>query len=287
MLRVEMGKALKSPFFWASVAIGCVIAAYSAVVVMQTYFTQAAAVASYEAETGIKYYTANYVYTPFGRWIALEHHTLGSAVFYFVFPLLATLPYGWSYCAERNSGYEKNCVVRSGRLSYHLSKLLAVFTSGGLAMAIPLAFSFLSLALFLPLNPPHVSELLYLGITPPHLFSMMFYAQPYMYVACFTLMGFVFCGLIACLCYTASLFVKNSVVVTLIPFALLVAVQYAFGYLTGIFPALSFNNASPMDFLNGQSASTTLGVVAAVAVALACLSFAAVLVARGRKYDVY
>jgi len=285
-VKIELNKALKSKLFFIAVAIGCIITLFNTVYFVQLYLKEISEVAKFEVQFNLKYNTVNAVATPFGRWIGMEGFSLGSSILYFVFPLLIAIPYGWSYFSERKNGYEKNFVIRSGKTNYYLAKYIALFVSGGLTMAIPLIFNFISLAMFLPLVPPNVSDFIYYGISPPCLMSMIYYSHPYLYVLSMCALAFVFCGLIACLCYTASIFIKNRISVILAPFALLVALRYIQKYLIEQFPSLYYNEINPMYFLRGQSAKTTFGILIVVAFVLLVITLGVILV-RGRKHEIY
>jgi hypothetical protein len=285
-VRVELYKALHNRFLYVILIIGCAITVLNVVYFVPLYYDEAQAFAGFEAQSDVKYNTANDVATPFGRWIGMEGFSIGSSLLYFVFPLLVAIPYGWSYCLERNSGYEKSIVIRSGKTNYYLSKYLALFVVGGLAIMVPLVFNFLVLSLFLPLIFPNVSNCVYYGIFPFSLFSELFYSQPYLYVLSMCTLNFIFGGLVACLCYAVSLFVKNRVVVTLTPFALLVALRFGQQILLTYYPSLLHREFNPLFFLRGQLATTTLTVVVVEILVLLLFSLGLIL-ARGKRREIY
>ena len=285
-IKIELSKALKNKLFFGAAAIGCIITLLNVFEFVGMAYKETAAVTGFEAELGLKYNTANYVSTPFGRWIGMEGFSLGSSILYFIFPLLIAIPYCWSYCSERKKGYEKNFVIRSGKQNYYFAKYVAKFISGGLTMVIPLAFNFLVLALFLPLNPANVSDNIYYGIFPTHLFSTLFYSAPYTYVLCMCIVSFIFCGLLACVSYSVSIFIKNQLVAVFFPFAMLVVFQYVQNLLADTFPAIFYNQFNPMYFLNGQTAATTLGNLLIEALILLAVTLGIVFI-RGRKNEIY
>ncbi len=81
-------------------------------------------------------------YTVFSTWIGGDGYSLGASVYFFIFPLLISIPYGWSYCEEKKNGYIGAVVAKAGKTSYFLAKYIAVFLTGGLAMVIPLFLTF-------------------------------------------------------------------------------------------------------------------------------------------------
>ena len=49
-------------------------------------------------------------------------------------PIIVAFPFMVSFCAERNNGLMRFTITRTGKLRYYLSKFLASFLSGGLAV---------------------------------------------------------------------------------------------------------------------------------------------------------
>ena len=62
--------------------------------------------------------------------------SLASALFYALLPVGAALPFSWSYCTERKSGYLKNIYTRVDKKTDLAGKTLAVFLSGAGAVAV-------------------------------------------------------------------------------------------------------------------------------------------------------
>ena len=148
-----------------------------------------------------------------------EGFSLGSSLYFFVFPLLIALPYGWSFCGEKNSGYMRQMLVRAGEKSYLTAKFLATFIAGGLAMVVPLIINFMLTALFIPaITPVPTYDTMY-GVFGNSLFSSLYYTQPFAYVAVYMLVDFMFCGALACITMLSALFIKYKWVNCIFPFA--------------------------------------------------------------------
>jgi hypothetical protein len=183
--------------------------------------------------------------TIFNFWIGNEARSLGSTIFFYIFPLVVAIPYGWSYCSELKCGYVKNMVIRCGRKNYYLSKYIATFLSGGLVMIIPLIINIMLIACFIPARIPDVVSAVYTGIFPEDLMAELYYSKPFLYLAFYLLIDFFFCGLIATLSFAITTFTKSRVVVTLFPFAIILGFHYFFG-------AFAFDlgkELSPLNFL--------------------------------------
>ena len=147
------------------------------------------------------YNTYEAIFTLYNHWIGGEPFSLGTTIYFFVFPLLVTIPYGWSYCEEKTSGYIRSMVVKAGKKNYYLAKYTSVFVSGGLAMIIPLLFNFLLTSLIFPAITPEVIYDTTTGVFGESLMSNVYYTNPLVYVSIYLLIDFVFCGLIACISY--------------------------------------------------------------------------------------
>lgn len=258
-IALELGKALKNKLFFAAVIIGCVIVGINACIEAIDAYVSAGDLIQIEEHMGIQYNMGTYL-SPYSRWVGVEGYSISASILYFVFPLLVCIPYGWSYCMERNSGYEVHMVLRCGKRVYFGAKYIGTFVSGGLTMFIPLVLQFLFFCLVYPLHKPLSSEMIYLGVFPANLFSWKFYTNPVVYVALVCLINFIICGLLACLCFSIALFIKKVAAVTLCPFALLVGLRYIqqLFFTSETIWGLEIN---PMYYLNGMRAKTNYQVV--------------------------
>lgn len=242
VLKIEIYKALKNRLFYVSLFIGCAIAVLAFLYDFSIYQN--------DLLWGMKE-GANPMYGSaglFNLWIGGEPFSLGSSVYFFVFPLLVAIPYGWSYCEEKNSGYSGSVIVSSGRKAYFLSKYCAVFLSGALAMAIPLVFSFLLSALFFPAAMPMPIYCTTNGVFYDSLMSMLYYSKPLLYVLIYLCIDFVYGGLIACISYVVSCFAKYRAITVIVPLFFLLAFHYLrqFVYIS---PMVRYKELSPLFFL--------------------------------------
>lgn len=209
VLQIELNKAIKTRYFAISIIIGTMIGIVGLVYNVNLVYNS-------QIYDGIN--PCYEGFTLFNHWIGGEGFSLGSSLYFFVFPLLIALPYGWSFCGERNSGYMRQMLVRAGEKSYLTAKFLATFIAGGLAMVVPLIINFMLTALFIPaITPVPTYDTMY-GVFGNSLFSSLYYTQPFAYVAVYMLVDFMFCGALACITMLSAQFIKYKWVNCIFPF---------------------------------------------------------------------
>ncbi len=286
-LKLECKKAVHNKFFLTAVLTGIAITFLSLIPMLKSYADDMKNHMQISEEFGLRNPLMP-METLFNHWIGGEPYTPGSADYFFMFPLLVSIPYGWSYCSERRSGYLKNMVVRAGRMRCYLSKYIALFLSGGLAMVIPLLFNFLLAAMFIPAVMPDPSYITAYGIGSSSFMSMIFYSHPFIYVFLYLFTDFLFGGLTACLCFAVSDIVKNRVVVTLLPFFILLGFNYLCYSFVYTSAAKIYMELSPIVFLRPAPASydTTFAVVLIWGAALFAFTFLMTVV-RGIRHEIY
>lgn len=255
ILKVELKKSVMNKGFLIAVLIGCFLAVLSFIYNVTINIKDINATAEYIESEGITYNPEIQSSVLFNNWIGGEGASLGTAVYYFLLPLLITLPYGWSFAAEKKSGYRMMLAVHCGRRKYFVSKYIAVFISGGLAIVIPLIFSIMLTACYFPAVKPFVLHEIYYSITSNDLFADLYYTYPFIYLLLYMVIDFVFCGVLACLCITASLFIKQKAIVMAIPMVLCMAADFCIKF---VYDAneWSYNNKelSPMYYLKPYTA---------------------------------
>lgn len=247
MIGIEVHKALRNKLFYASIIVGCAITIIALVYNVSIYQDELVMMNRPDANPGYEGFSL------FNHWIGGEPFSPGSAIYFFVFPLLVAMPYGWSYCEEKQCGYVKEAVVRSGKKVYFLSKYIAIFLSGGLAMVIPLVFNFLTTAMFIPAVVPSPVYCTSTGVFFNSLMSMLYYSTPFLYVLFYLAIDFVFCGLIACFSYGVTCFVRNRAITVILPLFFLLALHYSRQFLFTSYE-IAYKEISPMYFLRPVSA---------------------------------
>lgn len=236
------------------------------------------------AENG--YYTEDndpYAISLYNTWIgSLSGDLFFTTLFYFILPLVSTLPFSFSLLNEMRSGYLRQMSLKKGQRRYYFAKYIVTFSSGFLLAVIPLLINILITACFIPAYAPDPLEQIYSSQYYGRYLACVFYAKPMSFMALFTVLPGIFCGLWANLSMSISLFVNNKFIVVIVP--------YLFLFFEKVFFDALFSNRinlelSPFYFLRGSSAGNIVIVVAILA-ALFIISLCIVLL-RGRNDDVY
>lgn len=208
MLRAELYRAFGNKFFFLSLALGIGIAvAHIFQFVIPTSIEESAYIYDFPASA-------------FTRWIGGWSYPVHPDLFYLVSPLLAALPFGWSFSADWNSGYANQVFARARRWQFLLAKVLASFASAGVAVIAPLIINFLGTACVLPLITPHVTGIGSFMVLPMYFMGDLFFENPLAYLGTYLSISFIAAGLMGCLCFPASLLLSNKYVVICFPFVL-------------------------------------------------------------------
>lgn len=222
LLRLELKKALAGKWFIVSVLVGCAIATASALMNIR--------IDSTSATIGIdnlatKYFDFSYS-SCYKYWLAVDYVQPFSYLFFWLWPLLSAMPFAWSYCAERKSGYAAQLITRAGKTSYLASKAIASFVSGALAITIPLMLNFAILACMIPARTPDVSSVQFFGIYEESPFSELFYNNPAAYCFVYLAISFFFGGTWALFSFSLSLVVRNRIALIIGPYIALLLQKY-------------------------------------------------------------
>lgn len=172
----------------------------------------------------------------FISWLPLHRVGLGNTLFFTSLPLLVSMPYSWSYSEERQSGYYNQVVTRVGRPAFFFSKYIAVFISGSLVVVITLLVDLLIIALICPAVQLDINDLL-VPILNYSLFGRQFYTNCWIYVLCWLLVEFFWAGSIACMTFWFGAKIRLWVMVVLMPFVIIIGVDYIIMLFAGIVDA--------------------------------------------------
>ena len=256
ILKTELKKAFGNKLFLITLAIGLIIGFVSAYQNISNY-VPAASDNAYRMEVSEVLFNPLYpMFSSFTNWMGGDYQYPMTSLFYLLLPLMASLAFGWSFCMEKKSGYIKNVVIRTKKIHYFLAKYIAVFLSGGAVIAIPLVINFLTVACFIPAYQPDIYYNIYYSMHY-HFLSELFYSSPLLYVIYVMALDFVFSGLIATASMALTFFVRNRFAVVLLPFLLLLGIQYIQDTLYKIFQVI----ISPIDFLKAYSSGPVTGWV--------------------------
>lgn len=243
IMKTELRKALNNRMFLVALMIGCAIAIINVcenanmVQEMTRLLHKGIAAGSTASRSPLGF-------SLFIHWIAVEPISLGHSIYFFVWPILAALPYGWAYCQERKSGLYNQYLIRTSKIKCFLSKYIAMFVSGGISVSLPLLLNLLLNALVCPYALPKAIVPISL-VTDGYFMSELYYTYPWVYACIWCAVVFLIGGATACLCLIVGTRFRLRVAVILTPFTLFAIIE---GILTliGSFITLRIN-FSPLD----------------------------------------
>lgn len=160
----------------------------------------------------------------FIRWIGVNFSNLGGGLLNLLWPLLAAIPFGWSYCQEKSCNYDIQITTRISKIQYFWAKYIVAFVGGGLVVAFPLVFDLVVNALIVPVCIPDVTT----SITPIFNYSFLselFYSRPWLYALFVIIIRFLWGGVAASLCWLVTPRVRYQFVPMLFPFVFIAAMD--------------------------------------------------------------
>ena len=241
--------------------------------------------------TGLNALTGNYSGNPqitsgsaFVHWLGADTGSFESTAFFFLLPVFAALPYGWSLAGELQSRYTGQMISRCGRKEYFFAKMVSSFLSGMAIVVAPLLLNFLVVSMFLPSLTPELCYP-YGGLLQRSLWSGIYYTHPLIYVMLYILLDGLYGGAFAVLGTVSSFFLKYRIMALLFPFCLYMVLEYLdsnFVVYTGI-----GYDCSPAKFLRAMAVANehSGAIIAAEFLLLTGVSLA-VMIYRGKHYEV-
>lgn len=280
LLRVELYKVFHNRFFWITFSLAILLALMSAMERIQNY---------QRIQSLMEFYSTKNLMvsgdTLYNNWIGGEFGTLAAFLFYFLLPLFAAFPYGWSLVQEQRAGYVKNVIARSGRKNYYLSKYIANFTAAATVAAIPLLLNLLLVACFIPARMPDPICQVYYAVFGADMWAGLFYSAPLCYVFLYFVLTLLFAGVWAQLSYVAAFYLKNRAAVLIIPYLLLLAFHYG---TQSLFAWRVYVEASPIYFLRGpEITNQTVWWVVLLEMLFLFLLGIGIFLRRGLRDDVF
>lgn len=251
LLKIELKKATNNRVFFTTLIIASLFALFSAWYKIDSYY--------YFQDQSIYVNSGNPMTQSsslYNHWIGAEFSSLGFTLFFTLLPIIAVLPYGWSYFTENKAGYVKVVVTRSGKWQYFLTKYIGVFTAGGLVILIPQILNLLIVASFVPaITPTKLYPLSYI-VTHGSLWSELFYLYPLIYVILYLILNFIFAGLFATMSLTISFFIKNRIAILLMPFFIIFVLHYCRRFTAYIF----YHEISPLNYLHATNLENSTNI---------------------------
>ncbi|MCI9208755.1 hypothetical protein [Adlercreutzia caecimuris] len=210
MIKNELFRAFANRYFLISLGIGVTIAV--------AHIFQFVIPDNLE---GMQYENLPSVFpnSAFSRWMGAWGYPIHPDLFYFLSPVLATLPFGWSLCSDSKNGYLNQIYTRGRRGRYLAAKALALFVSGGTAVAVPLIVNFVGTACVLPMILPDPVGIGYFMVLPMSFLGELYFENALLYNLAYYGIIFLAGGLMALLAIPLSLPLSNKILAVFAPFA--------------------------------------------------------------------
>lgn len=283
VLKIELKKAFNNKFFLIGLLIATLLAVLSAVYNIQTVEQEMQALENIKQSYVGLVNPHMPLYSLFNHWLCEDFNSLASSLFFFIYPIICVMSYGWSFFEEKRSGYIKNVVCRTNKGHYYFSKYIATFLSGGATVGIPAVLNFFIVSMFIPAVKPDVFYDIGWTVRQASMFSECFFNVPFLYVFLRILLLFVFGGAISTVSFALAFLINNRFAVVLIPFLVTLAVHYG----QSIFSTTSsIPELSPIYMIsaNGFKTKTLLGAVIEISLITVAVLF--ITLKKGVKSDV-
>lgn len=230
IIKIEINRAIKGIGIWMALAIGVVCILYQFIPIVN-------------AELEVMEYRGYYSEVKGGFYsLWLPGYLDGTTIYYFyLFGIIAALPYGVSYFRDIKVGVIKNICNRVNRRYYIIAKYIATFVSGGLAVAIPLILDFFMVKLLYPVDSFEIGNTVLNAIDEGGAFMI---DHPYLVAVIIVFAWFVFGGALATVSLAVSTISMNFFTIQLSPFFLMLILFY----LPTLLP-LQFQDYFPFYFL--------------------------------------
>lgn len=166
-----------------------------------------------------------YPATLYEGFIGGEGYTFFNQLYFYLLPVIATLPFGSSFFTDEQSGYLKYIYTKKTKISYLTSKYIITFLSGGVAVVSAYVLSFALNALYVPaVNPTQLA--LHTNVVDAMSMSEWYYTKPYLYFGVYGIAIFLCGGFLATLALCVSFFGKNTMFVLSFPLMIYTALDY-------------------------------------------------------------
>lgn len=213
----------------------------------------------------------------FGNWIGLTPGTITTAIFYYVVPLIACMPFAASLCSDLDSRYASQVIVREGRGRYFIAKTTTVFLISGVVVIVPLVVNIVTAACLLPQIPPDPTTRLY-AVMANSMLAGLFFACPWGYISLFLVLTFIGAGIFGLASSVLAFFVRNVFIVLLVPFAFCAMAQLV---TQGTFLA----GFAPLNVLLPAQPFPSIFWIVACAMGLTLVVLVAVVLFSGMRYE--
>lgn len=170
----------------------------------------------------------------FIQWLPIARTKYSHILFTVIWPVLAAMPFGWSYVSEYKSGVSCQFLIQSSKKQYFIGKYAAVFISGGIVIAAPVAADLLLNALVCPYVLPNAVVPINV-ISDGWFMSQIYYRFPWLYALLWCGVEFLLGGSTACCCFLAGKKKQVKFMTILTPFILFLLWDAVYSNLASIF----------------------------------------------------
>lgn len=281
LLKTELYKAFHNLSFFVTFSTALVIVLWSAMECIHEYYRMESFFKDLQYTKNLGYPT----YTLYCNWIGGEFITAASTLFYFLLPLMAAFPYGWSLVQEQRNAYIQNVVSRAGAKRYYGAKYLANFIVAGVTIGLPLLLNFIVVACFIPARLPDSIYQVYYAVFGQDMWALLFYTNPLLYDLLYFLLAILFAGLWAQLSFVLAAHFKRQAAVLLLPYLFLLIFHYVwYSQITYWFKA----EGSPICFLRGvEIGQPTVWWVVLIEMGILFFFTGGVLLKRSLRDDIF
>lgn len=219
-LKAELWKSKHNPYFWLSVWIGIFIALLHTTETIPMVEDARINNMFFQYAIGIPGFGNPDPCSLFIYWMPFTGYTYGSFLFYEIWPLLAAMPFAWSYSQERYRSYYLQPISRVGKSGWFQAKFLAVFISGGIITAVPLVISLFAQAVFAPAILIQYQMMQVIGITNADFLASVYYTRPWIYCICWCGVQFLLGGAAAVSVFLFGSRLRLAALAILLPYGL-------------------------------------------------------------------
>lgn len=231
VLRVEIRKAFHNRGFYLALLAGGFLCLWDVIQnakLAEELLISGTGVRMMTLSNGMEWNTANPVDTSvYYNWLGVSSMELNGILFYFIFPLLASMPYGGAALLERRSGYRNQLLVRMPRKWEITGKYIAAFMAGGAAVTIPVVVDFLLTAMVMPMTVPVVTDAV-ATMDETQFGSVLFFKHPQLFVVADIGLMFLWGGVLAGLSLAFGHLIRRKIPAVLAPFCLCIFIDLVF-----------------------------------------------------------
>ncbi len=216
--RFELRRAFKTPGFYLSLFIGCII-----VIADWVNYGLQYALHLDEWMNDYSAYAMLYPDNVYESWIGTSDSKY-AAFFFLIMPLLVVLPFAASFYKDNKNNFINYICTRVRKKDYLRAKFVSTFISGGMVVIIPLVLNFILCASVLPCILPQPADGM-CHVEPKTSMSSLYFLHPELFCIISVLLIFIFAGVLAVTALYVAFYAKRIYTVLLFPFVLCLVIM--------------------------------------------------------------